>query len=187
MAAAHSYIALLGSTFWVELPFGRATNSGSFGENSRPSSATGGKRDSLSVPVPSSEPTTSMDGLDRPELSAQQDVKRVPGGPSEVLAPPTPVSASDARVPSSRLNILVADDDPLTRRLMTRMLTRLDHNVRLAEDGLEALTILREAWKEKDECRFDAIVSGIKEKHIYCGCTDFSCFITSFLTIKCPT
>lgn len=38
------------------------------------------------------------------------------------------------------------------------MLTRLSHKVTLAEDGFQALSIVREAWKEKDEGRFDAIV-----------------------------
>lgn len=56
------------------------------------------------------------------------------------------------------LSILVADDDPLTRRLMTRMLHRLKHCVQTAEDGLQALAMVRDAWKARDETRFDAIV-----------------------------
>ncbi|KAF8332759.1 uncharacterized protein EI90DRAFT_3288937, partial [Cantharellus anzutake] len=40
------------------------------------------------------------------------------------------------------LNVLVVDDDGLTRRLMTRMLQRLGCTVETAEDGLIALTLL---------------------------------------------
>lgn len=45
------------------------------------------------------------------------------------------------------LHILVIDDDLLTRRLMTRMLTRLGHSVESTENGLLALEIIRKHWR----------------------------------------
>ncbi|TFK80701.1 hypothetical protein K466DRAFT_605115 [Polyporus arcularius HHB13444] len=42
----------------------------------------------------------------------------------------------------TRLNVLVVDDDPLTRKLMSRMLTRLGCNVTTAENGEIALELI---------------------------------------------
>ena len=53
-----------------------------------------------------------------------------------------------------QLTILVVDDDPLTRKLMKRMLERLKHNVVLAENGLIALNLIRDAWNARDEWRY---------------------------------
>lgn len=54
--------------------------------------------------------------------------------------------ATPQSVPDPPLSALVVDDDPLTRRLMTRMLTRLGHTVQTASDGQAALDILTHSW-----------------------------------------
>ena len=41
-----------------------------------------------------------------------------------------------------RMKILVADDDPLIRRLLLALLTKLGHEVEVVEEGLSALKIL---------------------------------------------
>lgn len=80
------------------------------------------------------------------------------------IAMPSPESAafvestsSIARTADSPLQILVIDDDLLTRRLMTRMLTRLGHLVESAENGLIALEILRKHWRGEIGQPFDLI------------------------------
>ncbi|KAG8745674.1 hypothetical protein FRC10_007371 [Ceratobasidium sp. 414] len=50
--------------------------------------------------------------------------------------------ASGSNLASNVLNVLVVDDDPLTRKLMTRMLTRLGCVCEMAENGLIALEML---------------------------------------------
>ncbi|KAG8747308.1 hypothetical protein FRC10_001487 [Ceratobasidium sp. 414] len=50
--------------------------------------------------------------------------------------------ASGSNLASNVLNVLVVDDDPLTRKLMTRMLTRLGCVCETAENGLIALEML---------------------------------------------
>jgi CheY-like chemotaxis protein len=44
------------------------------------------------------------------------------------------------------LTCLVVDDDPLTRKLMYRMLSRMGHNIEMAEDGRSAFEILHQSW-----------------------------------------
>lgn len=55
------------------------------------------------------------------------------------------------------LHILVIDDDLLTRRLMSRMLTRLGHSVESTENGLLALDIIRKHWRGEDPKVIDLI------------------------------
>lgn len=147
----------VGSTFWIELAFGLPMK----GWDSRPASASGPSgRDSLSVPpLNSSVPSTiTAPAAEIPaESSCENTVSEV--GESLPSSRPAPPSAVDHNTEPDVFSILVADDDPLTRRLMTRMLTRLGHQVVVAEDGLQAITLLRDAWKEKKECKFDAVVS----------------------------
>lgn len=145
-----------GSTFWIELAFGLPMK----GWDSRPASASGPSgRDSLSVPpLNSSVPSTiTAPAAEIPaESSCENTVSEV--GESLPSSRPAPPSAVDHNTEPDVFSILVADDDPLTRRLMTRMLTRLGHQVVVAEDGLQAITLLRDAWKEKKECKFDAVL-----------------------------
>ncbi|KAG8876393.1 hypothetical protein FRB98_007321, partial [Tulasnella sp. 332] len=68
---------------------------------------------------------------------------------AEIVKPsPKPVPAFENPSPRSQapndppLKVLVVDDDPLTRTLMTRMLTRLGCQVETAENGQLALDIL---------------------------------------------
>ncbi|KAJ1306708.1 hypothetical protein OPQ81_007700 [Rhizoctonia solani] len=51
-------------------------------------------------------------------------------------------SGSTAVEISNALNVLIVDDDPLTRKLMSRMLTRLGCVCEMAENGLVALEML---------------------------------------------
>lgn len=60
------------------------------------------------------------------------------------VLPSSPILAQ----PNSPLSTLVVDDDPLTRRLMSRMLSRLGHTVQMAEDGRGALAILERSWRD---------------------------------------
>lgn len=70
-----------------------------------------------------------------------------PGYPRRTTAPAAP-SSEAARAKAARsspltpLHALVVDDDPLTRKLMTRMVKRLGHDVTTAEDGREALDLI---------------------------------------------
>ncbi|CAE6417607.1 unnamed protein product [Rhizoctonia solani] len=52
------------------------------------------------------------------------------------------VSGSTAVEKANVLNVLIVDDDPLTRKLMSRMLTRLGCTCETAENGLIALEML---------------------------------------------
>jgi PAS domain S-box-containing protein len=69
---------------------------------------------------------------------------------ASVLAPPTqegPDSLPSASRPSGlpeNLRILVAEDNPVNRKLMGRMLDRLGYTARLAVDGREALILSRQ-------------------------------------------
>jgi len=40
---------------------------------------------------------------------------------------------------------------------MTRMISRMGHEVTSAEDGLICLNLLRDAWEAKDENRYDIV------------------------------
>lgn len=60
-------------------------------------------------------------------------------GPSSVPAPsPSPAPSRMSERPDS-MKVLVVDDDPMTRTLMTRMLTKLNCTVDTAEDGQQCL------------------------------------------------
>ena len=56
-------------------------------------------------------------------------------------ASPSPSQAGGVQY-ETRLNVLVVDDDPLTRKLMSRMLTRLGCRVTTAENGEIALELI---------------------------------------------
>ncbi|KZO96568.1 hypothetical protein CALVIDRAFT_549576 [Calocera viscosa TUFC12733] len=82
----------------------------------------------------------------RPMVTTGEGLKPPAANPSSVSEPPlSPLSStSSPAVPEGTdpLRILVVDDDPLTRTLMSRMLNRLGCVVETAEDGQEALDIL---------------------------------------------
>lgn len=103
---------------------------------------------------PARPPTTLSAGAEA--LPQIQRSLEVPRQDSSASAPPAlgqntsvatvPVSISAVEsapaTPSEPLSILVVDDDALTRKLMTRMLTRLGCTVTTAENGVKALEIL---------------------------------------------
>ena len=64
-------------------------------------------------------------------------------------------------VSTRRCRILVVDDDQLTRRLMTRMITRLGHEVESAENGSIALKMLKadlaQSYKDPNFHPFDLV------------------------------
>ena len=59
--------------------------------------------------------------------------------PTSLFAPASPGPGANGE---TRLNVLVVDDDPLTRKLMSRMLTRLGCQVMTAENGEIALDLI---------------------------------------------
>ncbi|KAF8705135.1 His Kinase A (phosphoacceptor) domain, partial [Rhizoctonia solani] len=80
-----------------------------------------------------------------PELSANDDSKRPGPAPTTDKKGSTSGSAlsgSTTVEKTNTLNVLIVDDDPLTRRLMSRMLTRLGCTCETAENGLIALEML---------------------------------------------
>ncbi|KAG9014389.1 hypothetical protein FRB94_012795 [Tulasnella sp. JGI-2019a] len=82
------------------------------------------------------------DGLKlSPPLSRPEIVKA--GSSASSMPPPTVASPNGPFQPP--LNVLVVDDDPLTRKLMSRMLTRNGCNVETAENGKMALDLATSA------------------------------------------
>ena len=80
--------------------------------------------------------TFSIDGaLISPTLSAGT-TNTLPSQAGSSGAPTGPVQYE------TKLNVLVVDDDPLTRKLMSRMLTRLGCRVATAENGEMALELI---------------------------------------------
>jgi CheY-like chemotaxis protein len=84
-----------------------------------------------------------------------------PSAPSQPPAPPPPTFETPTRTKiltsspivtpplsetNTALTCLVVDDDPLTRKLMYRMLSRMGHNIEMAEDGRSAFEILHQSW-----------------------------------------
>ncbi|EJU04144.1 hypothetical protein DACRYDRAFT_114545 [Dacryopinax primogenitus] len=80
------------------------------------------------VQGPEMETPTAVNGTDAHEPPATVTVQQVTEPPQDAQERPLP--------------ILVVDDDVLTRRLMSRMLTRIGCTVELAENGLVALDYL---------------------------------------------
>ncbi|WVQ67940.1 uncharacterized protein L199_006145 [Kwoniella botswanensis] len=79
--------------------------------------------------------------------------------PPIINAPPQ-VSIQPPPEPSPELPlcVLVVDDDKLTRMLMSRMLTRLGHQVSTAENGKIAFDMIKDSFEQKPNApRFDVI------------------------------
>lgn len=100
-----------------------------------------------SAPISDSEGSGLLgrppNGFDR----AQEASSSAPESPTPV-EPPTqspPPSSPDSEGP---LSVLIVDDDPLTRKLMTRMLQRLGHKViGTAENGAAALALIKASFE----------------------------------------
>jgi CheY-like chemotaxis protein len=146
-----------GSMFWFELPYHlprRAALSAPGDCLSSPASRPQSPQRPIHVVQKIIAPPVPLDS-DRPaSLGAhhQRHSHKLPTPPAE--SPPTEVAPKDPRQadpPSPaellQLRTLVVDDDPLTRRLMSRMLRRLGHAVEEAEDGQVALGILERSWR----------------------------------------
>ena len=58
--------------------------------------------------------------------------------------------------PSARLTVLIADDDPQDRDCARRVLEKVGYRVLLAEDGAEAIEIVR-----REEGEIDVVVLGL--------------------------
>ncbi|WWC89586.1 uncharacterized protein L201_004511 [Kwoniella dendrophila CBS 6074] len=85
----------------------------------------------------------------------RQDVQApaITPAPLQVTIQPPPEPS-----PELPLCVLVVDDDKLTRMLMSRMLTRLGHQVSTAENGKIAFDMIKASFEQKPNApRFDAI------------------------------
>jgi len=93
------------------------------------------------APLESQVPQTIQDRRQSNVLTTVQSS----GATAEVAAistsTPKPTSCAQTSEP---LQVLVVDDDPLTRKLMARMLSRLGHRVTTAENGEVALKMMSE-------------------------------------------
>ncbi len=70
---------------------------------------------------------------------------------SDALKEPVVPSAPSARIDTERkLNILLAEDNPVNQRLVQKMITKAGHKVTIAENGREALRIYRESSQKTD-------------------------------------
>ncbi len=77
--------------------------------------------------------------------------------PTMATASPSPVKDPAARVlpDSQRLRILVAEDHPVNQKYAVRVLEKLGHSTALANDGAEALSMLKDS-------RFDAVLMDVQ-------------------------
>lgn len=89
--------------------------------------------------VPRSDTTSSAP----PIMEKVAVATTVPAPPfEEISAKKVPAAVASAPPTSEPLQVLVVDDDALTRKLMTRLLTRIGCVVTTAENGVKALEIL---------------------------------------------
>lgn len=101
--------------------------------------------------------SSEIELVDRPALiSDVTTVQPRPFSPADASisaqAPDLEVNLDDAP-----LSILVVDDDLLTRRLMSRMITRLGHKVESAENGQLALDAIRQTLRDSSQVPFDLV------------------------------
>lgn len=93
----------------------------------------------VTEPTPPAAPPVQQQ---RPSFMALPSRKRFDFPPTDLPNDKAAANGSSAGPPAHAtnvLNVLVVDDDPLTRKLMTRMLTRLGCVCETAENGLIAL------------------------------------------------
>ncbi|KDQ09358.1 hypothetical protein BOTBODRAFT_529473 [Botryobasidium botryosum FD-172 SS1] len=135
-----------GSTFWVEFRWCLATPEEIQAQRNDSSKFTGFSDSGsglLDTPTPRTvDPRMVFFGpLERPPSHGG---RATPHTPPEGSATPGRNAASPSRIqlPEKPLRVLVVDDDPTTRTLMSRMLTRLGAEVTTACDGQQALDIL---------------------------------------------
>ncbi|WVF71708.1 hypothetical protein IAT40_006516 [Kwoniella sp. CBS 6097] len=115
------------------------------------SASSGGRRSSEW----SDERRTGTDvPMPTPSINLPRDQPR-----ADPLAGPSVASSSSPETsPELPLCVLVVDDDKLTRMLMSRMLTRLGHQVSTAENGKIALDMITDSFEQKPNApRFDCV------------------------------
>lgn len=113
---------------------------GSFGSEQTTTTTAG----TISDPLATLGPPAPMDGATlaappRPTIASASS-----GGSGASSMPPPTTAAPDGPF-QPPLNVLVVDDDALTRKLMSRMLTRNGCNVETAENGQAALELATSA------------------------------------------
>ncbi|KAJ8079577.1 hypothetical protein PM082_011164 [Marasmius tenuissimus] len=122
-------------------------------EPTPPPTSSHGDSTCLPAPTPPASPRLLTPATTTSETTSKRPRPNYVSLPSSSTAPPldlpaTPAStlvASPFRTPSvlfEALNVLVVDDDPMTRTLMKRLLERLGCNVTTAENGAIALKLL---------------------------------------------
>ncbi|KAL1405534.1 hypothetical protein Q8F55_009172 [Vanrija albida] len=87
------------------------------------------------------------EGQPRPSPDMPLDTQQLSSPPASALLP-------DGQVP---LSALVVDDDVLTRKLMSRMLRRLGHEVTTADNGLMALEMIKASFEPDATTRYDIV------------------------------
>ncbi|KAI0923514.1 hypothetical protein AcV5_009035 [Taiwanofungus camphoratus] len=104
--------------------------------------------------IPSLPPTDFSSSADTSSETVRPRLSELPKPQTFTLEPPVSPATSSATsstqagtatsssVPDGSLNVLVVDDDPLTRLLMSRMLTRIGCRVTTAENGEAALDLI---------------------------------------------
>lgn len=102
------------------------------------------------------EPAKPAENELRPPIAAGQS-NSCPALPVSASLPtdPSPQPSTSANASIDRpLNVLIVDDDGLTRKLMSRMLQRQGCNISTAEDGQYALDLLLEPEPHYFDCIF---------------------------------
>ncbi|WRT66117.1 uncharacterized protein IL334_003070 [Kwoniella shivajii] len=106
-----------------------------------------------SAPSGSSEERRSSEWSDATRLDTPSIAVAQSAAPQIAITQNTPESS-----PELPLCILVVDDDKLTRMLMSRMLTRLGHQVSTAENGKIAFDMIRDSFEQKANApRYDCV------------------------------
>jgi signal transduction histidine kinase len=132
-----------GSTFWLEMPF-RKPSQAVLDEHAMSTSLSAPDISFDAEPAPTASPAVNTE--DATSSTTSPTVLQTPDIESAMLCVPPPASPAEERsTPLGTpfcLQVLVVDDDPLTRKLLQRLLERLGCSVTLATNGQEALDIL---------------------------------------------
>lgn len=173
---------------------GREVVSPPFG---RHDSAPGDLPSSSSIPQPPATPTgrRAADGSDSGPSSGSSGgataaqtpaAGSTPSSAAQLPSPPTPPSAAVAAAAGAtaavKPNVLVAEDDKMSRTLIKKMLTRFGYDVTLTEDGEQLVKAFQQSLLQVGQQggrRFDLI------------CTDINMCALSrrhrvFLPVPCP-
>ena len=120
-------------------------------------------------------PNDKANLLDTPDTIGEKSSDSIPFASSSLtMANPFAIPETNSIPSSSRsLNILVADDCKMTRKMMQRMLQQMGHKIWLAEDGKEACGILLKRNGTKSGLGFaDVIESSFSSSKLIIGDMD---------------